>query len=83
MLTHVLLGMTPIGCYLAYIASSRHTSKGAKTAAQDAIVMLEAITVEVNSKFRKLMRICLTKLNVYGLACYRRSEERRVASQTI
>ena len=40
MLTNVFLGMTPIDYYLDYFASSRYTSKGTKTASQDARVTL-------------------------------------------
>ena len=36
MLTHVLLGMTPIDYYLACVASSQQDSEGTKTKAQDA-----------------------------------------------
>ena len=59
---NIFLGVTPIDYSLAYVASIWHTSKGTKTAAQDARVTLEAI--EVNSKCRNLMNICLTKFNV-------------------
>ena len=50
MMTHVLMGVTPMEYYLAYVASSRHTSKGTKNKAQDARVPLEAMTIEVNAK---------------------------------
>ena len=50
MLTHVLMGVMPIGYYLDYVASIHHTREGTKTAAQDARGTLEAITIEVNSK---------------------------------
>ena len=63
-LTNVLIEVTPIIYSLVYVASSRNTSKGSKTAAQDAIVMLEEITIEVNSKCRKFLSMRLVKLNV-------------------
>ena len=63
-LTHVLLGMTPIDYYLAYVSSIRNTIEGDGTAAQGARVTLEAITIEVNAKCCKLMSMSLTKLNV-------------------
>ena len=49
MMPYVLLGVTPIEYYLAYVSSSRNTSKGTKTKAQDARLTLEAITIEVNA----------------------------------
>ena len=63
-MTHVLLGVMNIDYSLAYVASSRHTSKGNKTAAQDAIMTLKAITIEVNTKCHKLLSMRSTKLNV-------------------
>ena len=50
MLPHFFLGVTPIDQSLSYVASSRHTREGAETAAQDASLKLEAITIEVNAK---------------------------------
>ena len=64
MLTHDFLLVTHIDYSLACVESRQKTSKETKTAAQDAIVMLEATTIEVNAKCSKLMSICLTKLNV-------------------
>ena len=58
------LGATHIDYYLAYVDSIHHTTEVTKIAAQDSIVTLEAITIEVNSKWRKLMNICWTKWNV-------------------
>ena len=63
MLTHVLLGVTPIDYSLAEVDSRQHTIKGTKTAVQDASVVLEAINIEVNAKCYKLMSMRLTKLN--------------------
>ena len=64
MLTHVLLGVTPIDYSLAYIASYHHTSKGKKTATQDVSMMLEAIAIEVNAQYCKFLSVRLNKLNV-------------------
>ena len=64
MMTHVLLDMTPNDYYLAYVASSRHTSKATKTAAQDASVTLKVITIEIKEKCRKFLSMIFTKSNV-------------------
>ena len=66
MLIYVLLGMTHIAYYLAYVASFRHTSERTKNTAQDASVTLEAITIEVNSKCCMWLIMRLAKLNVAG-----------------
>ena len=42
------LGVTPIDYSLAYVDSGQKTSEGTKTKAQDEIVAIEAITIEVN-----------------------------------
>ena len=55
MLIHVLLGVMPTDYSLSYVALNQNTSKGMKNAAQDASVALEAITIEVNAKFCKLL----------------------------
>ena len=64
MLTHGLMGVMPIEFYLDYVASIWHTSNGTENKVQDARVMLEEITIEVNDECRKLMIMLLTKLNV-------------------
>ena len=64
MLTHVLLGVTPIVYSLAYVDSSQHTSEGTKNMAQYASVTLEEITNEVNDKFCKFPSMRLYKMNV-------------------
>ena len=64
MLTRIFLGMTPIYQPLVYFASSQQTSEGTETAAQDASLVLESITIEVNAKCRKSMSVRLTKSNV-------------------
>ena len=64
MLTSVFLGVTPIDCSLAYVASTRNTRDSKKTVAQYSSVTLEAINIEVNAKCFKLLSMRLTKLNV-------------------
>ena len=64
MLTHVLMGESHIDYSLAYVASGGHTSKGTKTAVQDARLALETITIEENAKCRKFISMILTKSNV-------------------
>ena len=63
MLTHFLLGMTPIDYPLTYVASIRHTNKGEKTAAQETSGTLQAIIIEVNTKCLKFPSIHLNKLH--------------------
>ena len=46
-LTHDLLGVTPIDYFLVYTASSRYTIEGTKTEARDTIVTLEEIIIVI------------------------------------
>ena len=64
MVTHVLVGVKPIGYSLYYVVSIQNTREGKKTTEQDTRVMLETITIKVNTKYRKFMSMSLTKLNV-------------------
>ena len=66
-LTYVLLDVTTIVYYLAYVAPSRHTSEGTENAAQYASVAIEEITIEVNAKCLKLLSMRLDKSNVASL----------------
>ena len=49
-----LLDVTHIDYSLAYAASSRYSSEGEKTEAQDTRVTIEAINIEVNSKYTQV-----------------------------